>query len=85
MLICGIAASRTEGHRNGIPSRADRLLNPNIANEREDLRAHLYNKYGPRGARMADDPNSHLMQAGRAVGIHFNNKRNVYPTIKVRV
>ena len=50
--------------------------------EGEDLREHLFNKYGPRGARMIDDPNKHLMQSGREVGIQFNNQRRIYPTTK---
>ncbi|CAB9510110.1 DSBA-like thioredoxin domain protein [Seminavis robusta] len=28
------------------------------------------------------DPNSHLMRAGRQVGIHFKTDRNVYPTVQ---
>jgi predicted DsbA family dithiol-disulfide isomerase len=42
----------------------------------------LRRKYGPRGEAMLDDPNSHLMQAGRAVGIRFVTERNVYPTVR---
>lgn len=48
----------------------------------EDMRAHLTGKYGPRGAKMLDDPNSGLMVSGRAVGIAFNNNRKMYPTVK---
>ena len=59
------------------------MLNTNMADEGEDLREHIVNKYGPRGARMVDDPNNHLMQSGRQVGIAFTNKRRIYPTIKV--
>lgn len=61
------------------------LLNAQMNEEGEDLREHILQKYGPRGARMVDDPNSHLMQMGRAVGIHFTNQRKIYPTVKVSV
>jgi hypothetical protein len=59
------------------------LLNPNMDDAGEDMRAHLTGKYGPRGAKMLDDPNSGLMVSGRAVGIAFNNNRKMYPTVKV--
>ena len=60
------------------------LLNPTMDDEGEDLRHYIVRKYGPRGARMVDDPNNHLMQSGKAVGIAFENKRKIYPTLKVR-
>jgi predicted DsbA family dithiol-disulfide isomerase len=59
------------------------LLNPNMDDAGEDMRAHLTGKYGPRGAKMLDDPNSGLMVSGRSVGIAFNNNRKIYPTVKV--
>lgn len=43
---------------------------------------HLTKKYGPRAAKQFDDPNNTLMSMGRAVGIHFNNKRKIYDTKK---
>lgn len=60
------------------------LLNPSMDEQGEDLREHIIGKYGPRGASMIDDPNNHLMQSGRAVGINFVNERKIYPTLKVR-
>ena len=58
------------------------MLNPNMKEEGEDLRDHLVKKYGPRGAAMVDDPDNHLMQSGRAVGINFTSNRKIYPTVK---
>jgi predicted DsbA family dithiol-disulfide isomerase len=58
------------------------MLNPNMVEKGEDIKTHITKKYGARGAAMVDDPNSHLMRAGRAVGIEFTNNRNMYPTLK---
>lgn len=60
------------------------MLNPHMEPEGEDLREHIVGKYGARGAAMMDDPNNHLMQSGKAVGINFTNNRKIYPTVKVR-
>lgn len=53
-----------------------------MAEEGEDLKEHLVHKYGPRAAHIVDDPNNHLMQSGREVGINFKNERKIYPTVK---
>jgi predicted DsbA family dithiol-disulfide isomerase len=58
------------------------LLNTNMVEEGEDLRDHIVAKYGARGAAMIDDPNNHLMESGRQVGIQFTNKRRIYPTVR---
>jgi predicted DsbA family dithiol-disulfide isomerase len=52
-------------------------LNPNIAPEGEDLREHLTSKYGEAMVKRFDAPNNPLSNAGRAVGINFNQKRRV--------
>jgi predicted DsbA family dithiol-disulfide isomerase len=58
------------------------LLNPNMAEEGEDMEAHIYKKYGTDGLDMINDPNAFLYVAGRKVGIEFMKKRNMYPTAK---
>jgi len=47
----------------------------------EDMQEHLMKKYGPAGVKNFGDPNSHLYQAGRQVGIEFTSKRKIYPTV----
>ena len=58
------------------------LLNPDMADEGEPILDHLTKKYGPSARGRFEDPDSHLMRAGRAVGIEFTNDRNAYPTIR---
>jgi predicted DsbA family dithiol-disulfide isomerase len=58
------------------------LLNPNMADEGEDIMEHLTKKYGPSAAQRFASPDSPLMTMGRAVGIQFTTKRNAYPTLK---
>jgi predicted DsbA family dithiol-disulfide isomerase len=53
-----------------------------MADDGEPMLEHLTKKYGASATKTFGDPNSHLAQAGRAVGIEFNNKRNIYPTVK---
>ena len=53
--------------------------------EGEALKEHLNKKYGPGMASQLDNPNFGMNQSGRAVGIHFDNSRNIYPTQKAHV
>lgn len=61
------------------------LLNPHLPDEGEDLKSHIYHKYGSRGLEMLDNPNSYLKTAGEKVGIQFISERNIYPTQKAHM
>jgi predicted DsbA family dithiol-disulfide isomerase len=58
------------------------LLNTNMPPEGEDIKVHIGKKYGPGMAAQMDNPNNSVAKAGRAVGIQFNNNRNMYPTVQ---
>jgi predicted DsbA family dithiol-disulfide isomerase len=46
---------------------------------------HIAKKYGPGMAAQLDNPDNSIAKAGRAVGINFTNKRNMYPTVQAHV
>jgi len=46
----------------------------------QDLETYISNKFGPQGLQMVRNPNAHIYQSGRAVGIEFLRQRNVVPT-----
>lgn len=58
------------------------LLNPNMAEEGEDLMQHLTKKYGPSVVKGFKDSNSAIAKMGRAVGINWNNNRKIFNTKK---
>jgi predicted DsbA family dithiol-disulfide isomerase len=58
------------------------LLNTNLPPEGEDIKVHIGKKYGPGMAAQMDNPDNSIAKAGRAVGINFTNKRNMYPTVQ---
>jgi predicted DsbA family dithiol-disulfide isomerase len=59
------------------------LLNPNMAEEGEDLIQHLTKKYGLSAVQGFKDSNSTLAKMGRALGIRWNHDRKIYNTKKV--
>jgi predicted DsbA family dithiol-disulfide isomerase len=58
------------------------LLNTNLPPDGEDFNVHIGKKYGPAMAAKLDSPDNSIAKAGRAVGIQFNNQRNMYPTVQ---
>jgi predicted DsbA family dithiol-disulfide isomerase len=58
------------------------LLNTNLPPDGEDFDVHIGKKYGPAMAAKLDSPDNSIAKAGRAVGIQFNNQRNMYPTVQ---
>jgi predicted DsbA family dithiol-disulfide isomerase len=50
--------------------------------EGEDIKEHIGKKYGAGMAAKLDSPDNSIAVAGRAVGIQFTNKRNMYPTVQ---
>ena len=58
------------------------LLNTNLPPEGEDFKVHIGKKFGAGMAAQLDSPDNSITKAGRAVGIQFNNKRNMYPTVQ---
>lgn len=58
------------------------MLNPNMPPEGESIKEHMSKKYGPSAVKNLGDKSSGLARAGAAVGIEFNNERNIYPTVQ---
>ena len=61
------------------------FLNQNTPEGGEDLREHIAAKYGPAMAARFSGPDNPLAQAGKKVGIEFNNNRKIIPTVRCHV